>query len=306
MPNATENHDAHAALLALVRRLAHPLAPEDTEPVPPPDPLPGIRAVLFDVYGTLLISASGDVGALLREPHVEPLAEALREAGLTGRIETAAAQAVRRFHQAISDTHASRKAAGIEYPEVDVRALWGSLLRALAEEGLLSRTPVPSEIDAVAIGYEMRINPVWPMPGAETTLREISRRGLLLGLVSNAQFYTPVIIEALFQAPPTELGLDPGLCAWSWKAGVAKPSPRLFAPVLSIMQRRKLAPGQVLYVGNDRLNDVSAAAAAGCRTVLFAGDRRSLRLREGDPRCAGLEPDRTIGRLDELAPMLFP
>ena len=48
--------------LATVRRLARPLEPLPTEVAGAGDALAGIRAVLFDVYGTLLISASGDVG----------------------------------------------------------------------------------------------------------------------------------------------------------------------------------------------------------------------------------------------------
>jgi len=33
---------------------------------------------------------------------------------------------------------------------------------------------------------------------------------------------------------------------------------------------------KTLYVGNDMLNDIWTATEAGCRTVLFAGDQRSL------------------------------
>ena len=41
-----------------------------------------------------------------------------------------------------------------------------------------------------------------------------------------------------------------------------------------------VAPGEVLYVGNDMLNDVYAAGQVGFRTALFAGDQRSLRMRQ--------------------------
>ena len=40
------------------------------------------------------------------------------------------------------------------------------------------------------------------------------------------------------------------------------------------------------------------------KKVLFAGDRRSLRLREGDARCRDCRPDAVITQLDQLMPML--
>ena len=52
-------------------------------------------------------------------------------------------------------------------------------------------------------------------------------------------------------------------------------------------RQRGFPAERVLFVGNDMLNDVAAAAAVGLRTALFAGDQRSLRLREKDPRPGG-------------------
>ena len=64
--NAGRHRSGQAGLIALIRRLAQPLTPR---PVAPEEggtarlgPLAGIRGVLFDVYGTLLISAAGEIG----------------------------------------------------------------------------------------------------------------------------------------------------------------------------------------------------------------------------------------------------
>ena len=42
------------------------------------------------------------------------------------------------------------------------------------------------------------------------------------------------------------------------------------------------------------------ASRVGFRTALFAGDRRSLRPREGDPRTAGVVPDLVITEMRSL------
>lgn len=65
-------------------------------------------------------------------------------------------------------------------------------------------------------------------------------------------------------------------------------------------RERFRAAREALYVGNDMLNDILPANREGFQTCLFAGDRRSLRLREQDPRCAGVAPTEVVGSLREL------
>ena len=154
------------------------------------------------------------------------------------------------------------------------------------------------------MAYECGVNPVWPMPGLDRTLAKLRTGSLALGIVSNAQFYTPIIFEALTGSVPEEAGFLPDLCAWSYLLGEAKPSPALFAPVGEALRSRGIKPREAVYVGNDMLNDVATARQAGMKTVLFAGDRRSLRMRDKDPRCAGTRPDAVITELAQLPDLL--
>jgi len=48
------------------------------------------------------------------------------------------------------------------------------------------------------------------------------------------------------------------------------------------------------------LNDIYPAQKVGFQTALFAGDKRSLRLRNDDPRCKNLKPDLVITDLIQL------
>ena len=48
------------------------------------------------------------------------------------------------------------------------------------------------------------------------------------------------------------------------------------------------------------LNDIWGAARHQFQTVLFAGDRRSLRKRDGDPRVGDCRPDLVLTDLSQL------
>ena len=163
--------------------------------------------------------------------------------------------------------------------------------------------PVPgTALQLLAVEYECRVNPVWPMPNLQKALKLQKEEGRVLGIVSNAQFYTPLLFPALLETPLAALGFDPGLCVWSYELLEAKPSTRLFERVLeTLAQTQGISPEQTLYVGNDRLNDIWPAAQLGCKTALFTGDRRSLRLREQDDRCRSVEPDLIIDGLLQLS-----
>ena len=295
-PNAPER----AVLLDRIRELSRPMLPEPTGVEERIVQLAGIRVVLFDLYGTLFVSASGDIGLARAAANAAALEDALPCAGLS--CEGAGARGVELLEQTLRQCHASRRAGGVEHPEVEIRAVWRVVLQSLLKEGLVrAPDPGPEALSRLAVEYECRVNPVWPMPDLEETLQALRRKGLLLGIVSNAQFYTPLLFPALLKRTIEQMGFNPSLCVWSFESLEAKPSVLLFRRALDALRTRHgRLPAQTLYVGNDRLNDVWPAARAGCRTVLFAGGRRSLRLREDDPRCAGVHPDAVITRLSQL------
>ena len=74
----------------------------------------------------------------------------------------------------------------------------------------------------------------------------------------------------------------------------------LFNAAAEVLSAYGIGPPEVLYVGNDMLNDILPASSVGFRTALFAGDARSLRRRQGDGRVARIVPDLVLTRLSQL------
>lgn len=286
-------------LISRVREASRELSPIPTETEAQLTPIPGIRAVLFDVYGTLVVSGSGDVGTTVGESRGARFAAALKAVG--GEVQGDREEASALWIEAIREDHTARRQQGIEYPEVDVREIWQTIISRLAESGRLSKTPDESQVFRLALEYELLTNPVWPMPAAMACLQELSHRGLSLGIVSNAQFFTPLLFPALFDHDLAELGFSPELCFFSYEFRQAKPGDFLYERAADQLRKTGVTPAEVLYVGNDLLNDVSGASRAGFRTALFAGDARSLRRREGDERVRGVTPDLILTHLNQLA-----
>lgn len=271
-----------------IRALSRPLEriPSGEEPVLVD--MKGVRTVIFDVYGTCFISGSGDIGTTAASPRQEALTESLREQGV--EVDDAlTVESMERFYELIRLDHRRSRAEGIEYPEVRILDIWEQWRR---------EAMVQVDVRRLAIDVECRLNPVWPMPGLETTLDGLRGAGLDLGIVSNAQAFTPQLFPALTGRALEAFGIPPAHCVWSWVGREAKPSQHLYLRVLERLGAPD--PATCLYVGNDMRNDIAPARAVGMQTALFAGDARSLRWREGDPLVEGVLPDMVITRLAQL------
>lgn len=291
----------------IITSLCQPMAPQLTDLEPHFPHSPGIRAVIFDVYGTLFVSEAGDLstaelraqgrGALIRK--------ALDIVGLPLKGAFTDEELHDLYAAKIAAEQEQVRQLGITVPEVEIRTVWRQVLDTLGERGLIKGEWNGDLISRLAIEFEFRANPIWPMYHALGTI-EMLKGEVKLGIISNAQFFTPLAFQALMGKSHTALGFERDLCFWSFERSEAKPSVRLFQRVLEKLDEGivPITPQETLYVGNDMLNDMWAADQAGMRTALFAGDARSLRLRNGDPRCDGLQVDFVITDLYQIVRLL--
>ncbi|MFR9723438.1 HAD family hydrolase [Streptomyces sp. MS19] len=126
-------------------------------------------------------------------------------------------------------------------------------------------------------------------PDVRITLRLLRQAGLLLGVAANQSETTTMILRRLFES-----SVD--LIATSWDTGgIAKPDPRFF---LIMAEALRLAPHEVLYVGDRLDEDVRPAREAGMRTALIRRGPWGL-ARRHDPEADRL-PTMRISGLREL------
>ena len=275
------------AKTTLLAQHLHPLIPIPTGMAPDLTNMRRFSAFLFDVYGTLMISGAGEIGFSEnpREP-VNGLNGLLRRYGIDQPPDRLAG----RLQGEIEKAHAASRRQGIDNPEVDIVQVWQQVLG-------FDFTP---EVEDFALEYELMVNPVYPMPGAEDLFLACRDRSVPMGIISNAQFYTVLVLQHIFGPTLEGWGFDMRLLFFSWQEGHAKPSPVMFKRAKKALADMGIPAGSVLYVGNDMRNDILPARAVGFRTALFAGDRRSLRQRESADCCKGLSPDLMVTDLRQL------
>lgn len=247
----------------------------------------GIECILFDIYGTLFISSSGDIG--IRD------ISAYRKSSLMDllfrfNVQTSLSALVGEYRAIIDKTHASQKRRGVDCPEVEIDRVWREVLKQ----------DDPETVRAFAVEFELITNPVFPMPHLLETLETCLAKNIVLGIISNAQFYTPCLFKWFFGKSVEEMGFRPGLIFYSYQTGHAKPSPHMFQRAADRLTGMGIRENAVLYVGNDMLKDVLPAKSVGFNTALFAGDTRSLRIVKEEPECIEMAPEVIITDLIQL------
>jgi putative hydrolase of the HAD superfamily len=185
---------------------------------------------------------------------------------------------------AISEEKADLHAGRTRNTEIRIERVWKRLFPERSR----------GELERIALEYELAVNPVWPMPGCRRCIEYLGRLQMTLGLVSNAQFYTPLLFHALLGADPIGLGFTPGICLYSYVHGIAKPDPSLFEIAAARLSRMGIRREETLMVGNDLINDIEPAMRTGFLAVLFGGEL------PGSP----VRPTARISRLGDLKELI--
>lgn len=281
----------------IVSEYIQPLSPLPTSLKQKGEPEKKIRSILFDIYGTLFISESGDIS--IARKNSKNTNSKQTKSGKTKKLENllqkyritrTPSALLKDFFSAIENRHQELKKNGTDFPEVEIDRIWMDVLQINDRD----------TVKRFAVEYELIVNPVYPMPHLDDLLAGCRENKILIGIISNAQFFTPYLFKWFFGLQLEDLGFSPDLLFFSYRFGYAKPSLFLYQHAAKALDHIGIAADSALYVGNDMLNDIYPAQKAGFQTALFAGDARSLRLREDDPRCTNISPDLVITDLIQL------
>ncbi len=234
-----------------------------------------IRGILFDLYGTLIdIHTDEDSDEIYRA-----ISHFLTYQGIS-----LDPQEIRDQYYRIMEEQ--RLARGEEYPEFDAVEVWREIIRrnpgASAFVHAAKSDQLPGFLAEIYRGVSrQRLN---LYPGVNAVLDALHSR-FRLAVVSDGQ--SGWVLPEM-RALGIESYFNPIIISSDY--GFRKPDRRLFETALS---RMRLAPKQVVFVGNDMYRDIFGAVRLGIKTVFFSSN-------QGKKEMEGVEPDCIIHQFAEL------
>jgi len=229
-----------------------------------------IRAIIFDIYGTLLEIGPPPADADVRWRRL--FADLLHSQPRLSRLDFYVAS-----NRLIARRHEAGRARGIPWPEVQWPAVVAEVLPELRR---LSRAEQDEFLfRQIQTGHTPRLT-----ADTAAALRWLKEQRCLLGIASNAQAYTLRELQEALTRHGLGLELfERELCFWSFEHGFSKPDPHVFQILTARLEARGVRPAETLMVGDRPDNDIERARAHGWQTwrlgPLGDGDWAALRKR---------------------------
>jgi FMN phosphatase YigB (HAD superfamily) len=298
------------------RKLRWPAAPKRVPANAKPyvEPLLGIRGVAFNIYGTLLRISDGEL--FLKHPQAVrmeiALEKTIKEFGMWNSMTRQPGAPWKgmmvRYDRALDEQRLATTPSLGDIPEVDAVLLWMKMIRLLqqkeytydeAEFGTLEQFS-----EKVAFFFHSSLQGLEAEEGSLQALRSLFQAGIRVGLVADAQRFTPVQMLRAFRQHGTLRSLDelfdPALATLSYREGIRKPSRSLYQHALERFRRMGIAASQILMVGSRIADDLAIAKEVGMRTALLAADRTSLAATREELADPQVRPDRLLTSLTQL------
>lgn len=212
-----------------------------------------IRAVILDIYGTLLDiePPNCDVQTKWSEfwrSHARG-SPRLTPGGFEAECD-----------RVIASQHALAQARGIAYPEV----YWPDVVGVVLPE--LVQLP-EADLSELRFFYPPMSHKTHLMEGAAEALAFLWRRGVMLGLASNCQpFSLRDLDSALASAGLSLESFDARLRFLSFEHGFSKPNPHAFQILSARLALLGFRPFETMMVGDSLEADIQPARAMGWKT----------------------------------------
>jgi FMN phosphatase YigB (HAD superfamily) len=279
-------------------------------------PLPEVRAVLWNVYGTLLNIAGGELWFEHPQPFVMNVAldKTLQEFKMWGSMSRKPGQPSEYLKVIYDQVLMEQRAVqtGERHPEISSDRLWEAIIKKLLQKDYKWDAGFFGSLNEfsrkVAYFFHASLQGTACHETAAEALRTVAERRLRQGLLADAQCFTTVQLQRGLAAQDSEMRLEKvltkGLDTLSYEVRVRKPSERLFRHALKALAQQGIEPSQVLHVGSRLPQDLVPARRLGLRTALFAGDKTSLQATVEQLKEPSSRPDVLLTKLSQIADVI--
>jgi FMN phosphatase YigB (HAD superfamily) len=300
------------------RGLPWPAAPQPDPPRVRPhvEPIGGIKAVLWTVYGTLLAIPEGELKFEVENDFLMSVAldKTIHEFKMWGSMSRKPGQPseyMREIYRKALDEQRLAPAPD-KYPEVLSEKVWEGILKKLFQKEYQFDAGFYGALNEyakkVAYFFHASLQGTASYPNAAAAVKAVAGAGIAQGLLADGQCFTPTqLARGLAKQDETvqfDTMIPPANRVISYQHRARKPSDLVFQAAVEAMGERGFEPHEVLHVGSSLPRDVGPAKKWGMRTALFAGDRASLAATADQLRDPQYRPDALLTDLGQVAQLV--
>lgn len=294
-----------------------PPAPMPVKARPHLTRLPEVRAVLWTAYGTLVNITEGELkfwveNELMINVALDKTITEFKMWQSMSRKPGQPAEYMRELYRKAYDEQRLLPSKNEKHPETLAERVWEGLVKKLMLKEYKFDASFFGSLNEyskkIAFFFHTSMQGVGCYPAAAPTLRELSQRGIVQGLLADGQCFTPTQLRKGLRQQESEFDLDEIVPLpyrfLSADCKARKPSETLFGRALEALGEKGIEPGETLHVGSNVERDIFPAKEYGMKTALFAGDKATLVASAEQLKDAKYRPDVLITELPQLADVL--
>ena len=277
-----------------------------------------VKAVLFDIYGTVILTPMTDWD-FYDKHNRGTFAKVAKEFGFDKILKKEGKDCEKflkkKFFSLVEEMHkeVKRKRKSIQ-PEIKMEETWEQIIKEFIGKGYTYDKKKYGNIKEfslkVCFFFAFCFQTRSQYKGILKTLKQLRKKGLQLGIMSNAQFFTHYeILRQLNRQTTRKLNsiydvFDKDITFLSYEIGEGKPSKIIYKIAVKAFKKKGIKPSEIAVVGNDLLKDCYAARKAGMKCVLWELDKYSINLRRNDKRVKDFKPDAVVKKAEQLTEIL--
>jgi len=293
-------------------------APVPVKAKPSIDPLPGIKAVLWDVYGTLLRTPDGGF-TLFPEQEVRlqvALEKTIREFNMwnsmyrkPGPPWQSMISQYRDYCERLSMLATKHRG---DFTDVNLVHVWRAVLDRLLDKEYVYDEDVLGDVDdlshKIAWFFHSNLQATEARAGVLRAISDLSESGIQQALLADAQPFTLVqLTRGLATQGLTDSVLQffaPQNNMLSCDFGIRKPSKSLFDQAVARMSQLAIEPSQILHVSCRLKTDLVPAKNAGMKTALLASEKTGLEAPSELIKDPCTRPDRLLTDITQISSLV--
>ena len=289
-------------------------APQPVNARPAAEHLPGIRAVLWDVYGTLLRTPDGGF-TLFPEQEVRlqvALEKTIHEFNMwnsmyrkPGPPWQSMINQYRDYAERLAMVGTKRRG---DVTHVNLVHIWQAVVDRLFDKDYSYDKDTYGEPDdlseKIAYFFHCNLQAIEARDGAVQALNELAETGVQQGILADGQPFTMIqLVRALTKQgtiPPFYELFPTSNNLLSYQMGIRKPSKSLYRQAADQLAFLNIEPEQILHVSCRLKTDLEPARSLGMKTALLASEKTGLEATANLLKDPQTRPDRLLTDITQI------